>query len=108
MVTVAYSLFRFLYARLFRVALFICARTADGAEQLLQTIGARLSAAERIYRLKVPGQVLYHLGSLFRTGAVLDQIWTGDLCTVTVRMRPQEYHRLLGQVPTIAVSGDDQ
>ena len=106
--TVADGLFRNRYARHYPDALFICARTADGAEQLLQTIGARLSAAERIYQLKVPGQALYHLGSLFRTGAVLDQIWTGDICTVTVRMRPQEYHRLLGQVPTIAVSGDDE
>jgi len=106
--TVADGFFRNQYTRHYPEALFICARTADGTEQLLQAIGARLSAAERIYRLTMPGQALYHLGSLFRTGAVLDQIWTGDLCTVTVRMRPQEYHRLLGQVPTIAASGDDQ
>jgi len=105
--TVADELFRNRYVRHYPEALFVCARTPEGAEQLLQTISARLSAAERIYKLKVPGQALYHLGSLFRTGAVLDQLWTGDLCTVTVRMRPQEFERLLGRVPAIAVSGDD-
>jgi GTP-binding protein HflX len=94
------------YRRHYPEALFITARKPEGAGQVAQAIAARLGAAERIYRLTMPGEALHHLGPLFRTGAVLDQSWTGDLCLVTVRMRPEEYRWLRGQVPAIATSGD--
>jgi GTP-binding protein HflX len=90
------------YERRYPSALFISGRTRDGADTLLATITARLQATEQVYSLRVPGAALYHLGSWFRTGAVLDQQWKGDICTVTLRMRPGEYRRLLARAPVVA------
>ena len=95
------TLFRNRFERLYPEACFIRGKTSDGAAELRSLIFTRMLADETVYTLQVPGTALHHLSPFFRTGAVLDQNWAGDQCTLTVRMLPSEYQRLIARAPAI-------
>ena len=89
------------YARMHPGALFVSALRPGGAAEVHDAIVRALLARERIFRLTVPAARADLLAVFHRTGAVLEQAWDGDICRVVVRMREEEYRRLLARHPEL-------
>ena len=94
---VAPELFRNGYDRHHPGALFVSALSPDGAAAVSAAIVARMRQQEHVFHLRMPASRVYLLGSWHRTGDVLEQDYQDGTCSLAVRMREEDYQRLLSQ-----------
>ena len=85
------------YRRLYPEAVFVAAKEEGGPEELCESILANLMGSETIHTVIVPIVNLHCLSRFHRTGSVLDQTFTGDLCRATLRLTEEELNRLLNK-----------
>jgi 50S ribosomal subunit-associated GTPase HflX len=90
-----------LYTRRYPEALFVSALEADGARAVRDAVVERLRRLERVYRLDVPAAEAALVAVFHRTGSVLEQSWHDGACRLAVRMREEEWRRLLARHPQI-------
>ncbi len=83
------------FRRLYPEAVFVSAREENGSAELQEAILSRLMGAEMIRSLIVPIVNLHCLSRFHRTGSVLEQTFSADLCRVTLRLTEKEYNRLV-------------
>lgn len=91
------ELFTNRYARLYPDAVFVAAKEEGGPEELRDTILSTLTGAEKIHDLIVPIVNLHCLSRFHRTGSVLEQTFSGDLCRATLRLTDEELSRLINR-----------
>ena len=85
------------YRRLYPDAVFVSAKDEGGPEELRDAILAALTGSESIHTLVVPIVNLHCLSRFHRTGSVLEQTFSGDLCHATLRLTEEELNRLINR-----------
>jgi GTP-binding protein HflX len=83
------------FSRTYPGAVFVAGRSEEGTEELREAILARLTENEMISTVRLPITNLHCLSRFHRTGSVLGQDFEADQCLATLRLTPEELHRLL-------------
>ena len=84
-------------------SIFVAGKSEDGAAELRDTILARLTKNELITTVRLPITNLQCLSQFHRTGSVLEQEFAADQCLATLRLTPEELHRLLSREGAVQV-----
>lgn len=91
------ELFTNRFARAYPGAIFVAAREESGAQELREAILARVLGQEQICTVRVPITNLHCLSRFHRTGSVLEQTFSGDMCHATLRLNSEELNRLVSR-----------
>jgi len=97
------ELFRNRWQRQFPDAVFVAGNTADGADELRDTIIRLLMGNEQVCKVRVPIGNMQCLSRFHRTGSVLDQEFGPDACLATLRLTAEELNRLITREGAVVV-----
>ncbi len=82
-------------------ALFLSALDDEGPERLRDAIIDTVMSGEKVYRLRVPVAHAGRLAVYHRTGSIIEESYDTEIYSVVVRMKPDEWRRLVSRVPGI-------
>ena len=91
------ELFRNRYENRYPDTFFVTGKDPKSAMELREAILSRLMGKETIRIVEIPNTNLHALSRFHRTGSVLEQEFTGEICRATLRVTEEELNRLLSR-----------
>ncbi len=95
------------FSRHYPEAMFVSAREEGGATRLREAILTRVLGREVIRTVRVPVTNLHCLSRFHRTGSVLDQTFTAEMCHATLRVSEEELSRLISREGAVLIGEDE-
>ncbi len=97
------ELFENRFSRAYPEAIFVSAKDGIGCGELREAILVRVLGKEMIRTVRVPLTNMHCLSRFHRTGSVLEQTFTEDMCDTTLRLTEEEFSRLVSREGAVLI-----